>query len=341
MMPLNVLFVSTEPLLLIIWQQNIADMHFFCIFAHRHSNKKNMRNKSPERFSFHELKSIINIIKTKGDPVKFIGKELAMLGEGHKALQNILQPDTPYIMEDCRMGFVRKGRISLTVNLIEREYGEGTFAFIPAGSILQINGMSEDFDLCGMMISDVRLKAAMGNAIPAWCNGNGAFFTVHPSDEDASTIRQIFNTIWLLISKERFPDETLNGLIHGLIHYYNYLKDVESDTAQPETSRGKELFNMFISLVNINAKHERKLQFYADKMCVTPRYLSSVVKQTSGITAKEWIDRAVVTNAKVMLKYGSRQVAEVAYALNFPNVSFFCKYFKHLTGQTPQEYRIK
>lgn len=300
-----------------------------------------MKNKSPERFSFHELKSALNYVKTEKSPAMFIGKDMAMLAEGSKAVQEILQRDTPYIMEDCRMGFILHGKAKITVNLIEYEYGVGTFAFISAGSIIQINEVSDDFDLCGIMVGDERLKAAMWKSMPSWCNGNGAFFTVHPSDEDASTIRQIFNTIWLLISKERFPDETLNGLIHGLIHYYNYLKDVESDTAQPETSRGKELFNMFISLVNINAKHERKLQFYADKMCVTPRYLSSVVKQTSGITAKEWIDRAVVTNAKVMLKYGSRQVAEVAYALDFPNISFFCKYFKHLTGQTPQEYRMK
>ena len=300
-----------------------------------------MKNKSPERFSFHELKSALNYVKTEKSPAMFIGKDMAMLAEGSKAVQEILQRDTPYIMEDCRMGFILHGKAKITVNLIEYEYGVGTFAFISAGSIIQINEVSDDFDLCGIMVGDERLKAAMWKSMPSWCNGNGAFFTVHPSDEDASTIRQIFNTIWLLISKERFPDETLNGLIHGLIHYYNYLKDVESDTAQPETSRGKELFNMFISLVNINAKHERKLQFYADKMCVTPRYLSSVVKQTSGITAKEWIDRAVVTNAKVMLKYGSRQVAEVAYALDFPNVSFFCKYFKHLTGQAPQEYRMK
>ena len=48
-----------------------------------------------------------------------------------------------------------------------------------------------------------------------------------------------------------------------------------------------------------------------------------------------------MTNAKVMLRYSSRQVAEVAYVLNFPNVSFFCKFFKHATGQTPQEYRGK
>ena len=93
--------------------------------------------------------------------------------------------------------------------------------------------------------------------------------------------------------------------------------------------------------VSLTRKIRSIVAFKGIKMCMTPRYLSTIIKQVSGITAKEWIDRAVVTNAKVMLRYSSRQVAEVAYALNFPNVSFFCKFFKHATGQTPQEYREK
>lgn len=298
-----------------------------------------MKNKSPERFSFHELKSALNYVKTEKSPAMFIGKDMAMLAEGSKAVQEILQRDTPYIMEDCRIGFILQGRIRLTVNLIEYEYGVGTFAFISAGSILQINEVSDDFDLCGIMVGDERLKAAMWKSMPSWCNGKSTFFAIHPQAEDAAKIRYLFGTAWKMINKGHFPDEALNGLIYSIIHYYNYLKNIETDTEQPETSRGKELFNTFISLINSNAKHERKLAFYASKMCVTPRYLSSVIKQVSGITAKEWIDRAVVTNAKVMLKYSSKQVAEIAYALNFPNVSFFCKFFKHSTGMTPQEYR--
>ncbi len=220
-----------------------------------------MKSKSPERFSFHELKSALDYVKTEKSPAMFIGKDMAMLAEGSKAVQNILQKDTPYIMEDCRMGFILQGNAKITVNLIEYEFGIGTFAFISTGCIIQLNEVSADFDLCGMMVGDERLKAAMWKSMPAWCNGNGAFFKVHPSDEDASTIRQIFNTIWKMINKGHFPDEALNGLIYSIIHYYNYLKDIESDTAQPETSRGKELFNTFISLVNSNAKHERKLLF--------------------------------------------------------------------------------
>lgn len=106
-----------------------------------------MKSKSPERFSFHELKSALDYVKTEKSPAMFIGKDMAMLAEGSKAVQNILQKDTPYIMEDCRMGFILHGKAKITVNLIEYEYGVGTFAFISAGSILQINEVSDDFDL--------------------------------------------------------------------------------------------------------------------------------------------------------------------------------------------------
>ena len=74
-------------------------------------------------------------------------------------------------------------------------------------------------------------------------------------------------------------------------------------------------------------------------MCITVRYLSTMIRKASGVTAKEWIDRSLVTQAKVMLSYSGRNVAQIADELNFPNASFFCKYFKRLTGCTPQQYR--
>ena len=64
-----------------------------------------------------------------------------------------------------------------------------------------------------------------------------------------------------------------------------------------------------------------------------------MIRQASGITAKDWIDRAVITAAKVMLRYSNLQIAEIAERLHFPNPSFFCKYFKRLEGCTPQEYK--
>lgn len=300
-----------------------------------------MNNKYPERLSFHEIQEILGTINPNIPPLKIIDKDIAMLRTGHRLFKSFLQTNTPYIMEESRLGFIRSGKIRMTVNLIEHECSQGTFAFIGMGSILQIDELSDDFDLSGIMLSNERLKASLGSSMPAWCSNNTSYFTIRPQAEEAETVKLLFDSVWNLINKETFPDETLNGLVYALIHYYNYLKGMENETSRHEKIRNKELFDTFIRLVNSYGKHERKLSFYADKMCITPRYLGISVKQASGITAKEWIDRAVLTHAKVMLKYSSKMVAEIAYELNFPNVSFFCKYFKLATGLTPQEYRIK
>ena len=81
------------------------------------------------------------------------------------------------------------------------------------------------------------------------------------------------------------------------------------------------------------------MAFYADKMCLTDRYLGTVVKAVSGQTGKEWIDRALITSAKVLLKHSDKSIAQIAEELDFLTVSFFCKYFKRLTQITPNQFR--
>ena len=74
-------------------------------------------------------------------------------------------------------------------------------------------------------------------------------------------------------------------------------------------------------------------------MCLTERYLGTVIRQASGVTAKEWIDRAVISRIKVELRHTDESVASISEQMNFPNPSFFSKYFKRLTQMTPNEYR--
>lgn len=183
-----------------------------------------MNNKYPERLSFHEIRGMLGEIKPGNTPMKIVGKDIAMIKTGHNLLKSFFQINTPYIMEESRMGFIRNGKIRLTVNLIERECSKGTFAFIGKGCILQINEMSDDFDLSGIMLSDERLKASLGNTMPAWCSGHASYFKIRPQADEAETAKLLFGNVWNMINKETFPDETLNGLIYALVHYYDYIK---------------------------------------------------------------------------------------------------------------------
>ena len=95
----------------------------------------------------------------------------------------------------------------------------------------------------------------------------------------------------------------------------------------------------FIDLLDKYHQQERSVEFYAEKLFITPKYLSTVIKRTSGYNATNWINRYVILEAQSLLKYSDKSIQEIADCLNFSNASFFGKYFKRHTGMTPGEYK--
>lgn len=106
-------------------------------------------------------------------------------------------------------------------------------------------------------------------------------------------------------------------------------------------SRNEEYFHRFMQELSLHYKSERSVGFYASRLCITPKYLTTLIKKVSGHSAADWIDRYVVLEAKNLLRYSSMSIQEVAYYLNFPNQSFFGKYFKHQTGMSPSAYKMQ
>lgn len=106
-------------------------------------------------------------------------------------------------------------------------------------------------------------------------------------------------------------------------------------------TRREELLTKFVELLEENYMTQRSVSFYADKLFVTPKHLSAVLKEISDKTAGEWIDNRVVLEAKMLLRTTGLNVQEISTKLNFANQSFFGKYFKHLTGMSPRDYRAK
>lgn len=104
-------------------------------------------------------------------------------------------------------------------------------------------------------------------------------------------------------------------------------------------SRGIVITEQFFELVSIHFKEERKLNFYADKMCVSVKYLSQTIKKTTNQSAISWINQSVIYKIKHLLKTTDMTAAEIANHLNFPNASFFGRYFKDHTNATPNQFR--
>ena len=92
-------------------------------------------------------------------------------------------------------------------------------------------------------------------------------------------------------------------------------------------------------LVSQHYRKERGVAFYASKLFISPKYLSLIIKESTGQSAARWIDNFVILEAKNLLRFSGKNVQQVAYELNFTNQSSFGKYFKHLTGMSPTKFQ--
>ena len=118
--------------------------------------------------------------------------------------------------------------------------------------------------------------------------------------------------------------------------------DVCLEKAAPTKSyndRTDAFVYQFLVEVFNNYREHREVMFYAEQMCVSPSYLSTVVKQKTGKPALQWIIDLVINEAKQELKYSSWSIKEISVNLSFSTQSFFGKYFKKYTGISPKVYR--
>jgi AraC-like DNA-binding protein len=142
-----------------------------------------------------------------------------------------------------------------------------------------------------------------------------------------------------------FSSEIIGGLIAATIHKVgdiltHYLTE-HPEVDSPMHNRAEEYFKQFTELLGEHYKHERSVGFYARQLCITPKYLTTLIKRISGKSVSEWIDSYVILEAKTLLKYSNMSVQEIAYYLNFPNQSFFGSYFKRNAGMSPSQYKAK
>ena len=146
-------------------------------------------------------------------------------------------------------------------------------------------------------------------------------------------------------SETDLSSEIIGGLIAATIykvgdiltHYLTEHPEVDS----PIHNRAEEYFRQFTELLGEHYKHERSVGFYARQLCITPKYLTTLIKRISGKSVSEWIDNYVILEAKTLLKYSNMSVQEIAYYLNVPNQSFFGSYFKRNAGMSPSQYKAK
>ena len=296
-------------------------------------------NKQPKLMDMLLMRDIFKENFSQISKNVFLSNELAMIHGDPQVFRLILQQQPPFVTNDHRLGMIIRGEGLVNFNLVDRHLSAGTLIYIGPGTIINPICYSDDLEILGIgLFADFPMPFAPGQ-FPSAFNGQVRDFQLSVGDEDLQTARYILETLWHLVHQNDYHRPTASSLVAALMHFYDCLFHQQADTLAATRSREQTIFDRFIQLVNQHCREHHQIAYYAERMCLTERYLGTVIRQTSGTTAKDWIDRALVTQAKVLLRHGNHSVLQISEELNFPNPAFFSKYFKRLTKMTPKAFR--
>jgi len=215
------------------------------------------------------------------------------------------------------------------------------FNVILADQILQYEEISDDFE--GLFI--VLSKKFTDNLFSSAQDRMSLFLSVKnrpylPLDDgELELMKTYYGMLHKIVCQKENPNRL--EIVKHLTLAFFYLTGSQMHKLPEKEKKSKQevLLEDFLGFVQKHYKEERRVEFYADKLCLTPKYLSTVIRQTSGKTAGEWIDEYVVLEAKALLKSTKMTIQQISDELNFPSQSFFGKYFKRLAGVAPKEYK--
>ena len=241
---------------------------------------------------------------------------------------------------------VKKGNSTITINDSEHEISDNSLIFILPNYILkhkihkQINASGYVIILSIDFLINVQIKTEY--IIPIFLK----FYNnpiVKLTDKEIDILCKYFDLLSIEESENISNTSTLisSGIITSLIYRLSNIFDSKENNiiSDNKTKSNIRIFKEFLQLAIKEFRTHREITYYANALCVTPKYLSTIVKEVSKNKASKWIELLVITEAKSLLKYSDMTIQEIAYNLNFANPSFFGAYFKKYAGLTPGEYR--
>lgn len=254
---------------------------------------------------------------------------------------------------------VREGGISFAVNMERIHLNANQMLISGPNSIITVDPDSvRGLEAYALFISDefmhdLNFEVIILNNLPIAANRSPVF------NLDAESVTHLASYMELLDmnvrrntgeSDDLFAKSISRSLLTATLYqimiltmHRNANSPAENDeeSLEPPRPRSRRALytHEFVRLVRKYFRMEHSVRFYANKLCISPKYLSLVVKECSGRTAAEIIDEYLLLEAKNMLRFSGKNIQQVAYELNFSNQSSFGKYFKHLTGMSPSEFQ--
>lgn len=269
--------------------------------------------------------SFIQSLSEQGEH-HYVDDKLYLALNGMEIGQNNVLPGKPYRAPEGRLMCITQGWTRILINLREYVLKANHILYIAPNSVFEI--IERDAQLGFMLVT---LKTLPQHALPNT--------DVHIAVDNPTMllVTNYFRLMWQETTFTPIRHEAINLLQCALMLLIKQMN--ACDAASISVSRQDHIFSRFLVLVRQNGCSQRNIDYYADKLCVTPNHLGAVIKKASGLTVMQWINRHIIQQAKLALIYTDKPIWEVSEDLNFANPSFFTKFFKKETGMTPRYFR--
>ena len=253
-------------------------------------------------------------------------------------------PHHLFKLEDACIFFCHSGEARIEIDLLEYDITPNTQIIFLPNSIINYSYASPDLSISYITFSNAFFQEATVRLDPSFFHFLKENPVVTLPVERTRTINGLIIALEdLYKDKENcFRLQILRNYIQSfLLDIYDKTHRIFEQNRPEGISRQEELFKRFIQLIHKHCLNQREVSFYAQKMFITPRYLSAITQAVAGETAKNIIDKHVILEIKVLLESTDLSIQEIANRLQFPDQSFFGRYFKKHPGISPQYYRRK
>lgn len=270
------------------------------------------------------------------------------LGEDFKFYQNLKYLPLPSYLssnQSALIVFSLKGTAKLCVHEDKHWIQPNELIILLPGQFVSFSDPSDDFLTVTMVLSSSFFGDAL-SGIPRFTPHFFFYMRTHywyPQSEQ-NTI-QLGHYLKMIKQKVTSTDAYKRELTLHLLRYL-YLELLNAYEREPEVenirkdTRKEEIANKFFTLIMKHFKEKKDVAFYADKLCITSKYLSMVIKETSGKSAKDWLVEYVILEIKSLLKNTSLNIQEIATRTHFSNQSSLGRFFRKHTGMSLSQYRM-
>lgn len=232
---------------------------------------------------------------------------------------------------------VRKGTARVASDLFTVEVEANTFSVFVSDRILEVQSVSDDFQADLFIISNSFQRELAISELLSLRHRFNSYPLIHLDDASMEAIHDYHRMALRMISLEDNPYKWEGLLCLTRAFYYSggFYMFRSKIMLEPDDS----ILSRFLALVDEYGDKEHSVGFYAEKLCLTPKYLSKLIHQKTGKSAKEVISNHVLLRAKALLTNSDDHIQQISDLLCFPSQSVFGKFFKQATGVSPKMYR--